>query len=194
MHASIKERPILFNAQMVRAILDGRKTQTRRIVTNQPCDVKRVFMRNRMAYVENEHGVEVHLEACKFGQPGERLWVRETWRKLNEKLLYRADYSATHAANNGGVKWKPSIHMPRLASRILLEITGVRVERLQDIREEDAKAEGVATQDYPTKTYKNWADGMHRLLYKELWARINGPGSWDANPWVWVIEFKVVKS
>ena len=161
------ERPILFSAPMVRAILDGNKTQTRRVVKLKP-DYMETFLRlpNKVA-------------CCPYGQPGGRLWVRETFEDcesaLHSCVLYRAD------GGTPGTKWTPSIHMPRWASRITLEITGVRVERLQDISEEDAISEGTP---FPCG---GWVGG-----YQKLWESIHGPGSWDLNPWVWVVEFKRV--
>ena len=161
------ERPILFSAPMVRAILDRTKTQTRRVVKLKP-DYMETFLRlpNKVA-------------CCPYGQPGGRLWVRETFEDcesaLHSCVLYRAD------GGTPGTKWTPSIHMPRWASRITLEITGVRVERLRDNREADAISEGTP---FPCG---GWVGG-----YQKLWESIHGPGSWDLNPWVWVVEFKRV--
>lgn len=183
----IKERPILFNAPMVRAVLDGRKTQTRRICKQ----------------AEVEEGDE--LFSCPYGKPGDRLWVREAWGIANcwltydeptdppRCIAYRADHAArcfdpeydvnTDDWGWDAMKWKPSIHMPRWASRITLEITDVRVERLQEISRGDALAEGCP--------FANMSEGPDpRKWYTDLWTEINGASSWDANPWVWVIEFK----
>ena len=216
---AIKERGILFSAPMVRALLDGRKTVTRRAVKQQPdvpvCDAipKRNFPHGRPTadwYWRPQHG---HLNGvpsqgwdfrCPYGQPGDRLWVREAWaadaqldavapRDLSqgEPILYPADgvtrTSGCSMISQG--RGRPSIHMPRWASRILLEITDVRVERLQDVSEEQSEAEGVdflrAAPDFDeTLTAKQ--------LYEILWDHINGAGAWDANPWVWVVEFKRV--
>ena len=170
------ERPILFSAPMVRAILAGTKTQTRRVVKLKP-DYMETFLRlpNKVA-------------CCPYGQPGGRLWVRETFEDcesaLHSCVLYRAD------GGTPGTKWTPSIHMPRWASRITLEITGMRVERLQDISEADAMAEGVhySLLEKIQAGQDRWA----RHAYKKLWESIHGPGSWDLNPWVWVVEFKGV--
>lgn len=171
----MKERPILFSAPMVRAILDGRKTQTRRVVK----------LRNGQYMPPSEkadiNGWRQMLRNCPYGQPGDRLWVRETHfdaKRLNEgRILYRADGDVSRFG------WTPSIHMPRSASRITLEVTGVRVERLQDISEADAVAEGVV-----------WEQGQTAInVFETLWESINGAGSWDANPWVWVVEFKRAK-
>lgn len=135
---------------------------------------------------------------CPYGQPGDRLWVRETWQgplideELEEEFHQSPDYfkkpefcayratDTLDAINADGeaLGWRPSIHMPRWASRILLEVTSVRVERLQDISEADAEAEG------PPKHFNSWRDN-----FCALWQKINGDGSWDANPWVWAIEF-----
>ena len=199
----MKERPILFSAPMVRALLDGIKTQTRRVAKHP--------LLQTLSYVVNIDGDWFGDEEgdfqikCPYGQPGDQLWVRETWRKVepgecgcSEHCNHSAgyDYRATGSGDDE-TTWKPSIHMPRAASRIQLEITGVRVERLQDISEEDAKAEGC-----PCYVCGNLMDGkneddchcFHRKAgvtdYLKLWESINGPGSWAANPWVWVIEFR----
>ena len=206
----MKERPIIFNAPMVKAILEGRKTQTRRIVT-----------------VKNKN-------SCPYGQPGDRLWVRETWGVGSrpdplggyEGIEYRADEFYLEDSDDlpclrvtpppdvclldYDSGWMPSIHMPRWASRITLEVTGVRVERLQDIPGDDIFHEGIqrlenhswhATGSIPLGTYRGldeWTDKVNywvdpRDAYKALWDSINGPGAWEKNPWVWVIEFKRVE-
>ena len=141
------ERPILFSAPMVRAILDGRKTQTRRILNPQPIET---LPRT------DDRLIDLLVRDSPYGATGDLLWV----------------------------KWKPSIYMPRWASRITLEIVSVRVERLKSISEDDAQAEGAEvpmTCDVSHSARNNFA---------QLWESINGPGSWDANPWVWVVEFK----
>jgi hypothetical protein len=207
----MKERPILFSAPMVRALLDGSKTQTRRVVKTQP-DEYAVMLGDQCLLVHDSspgmHNSE--LISCPYGQPGDRLWVRETFAMYpyagNDGAageVYRANGNVTDEMLRAlGRKWTPSIHMPRWASRIDLEITGVRVERLQDCSEADAKAEGAEPYDVagltaaelalldaplmdPVTPYKNG--------YALLWESLNGPGSWDANPWVWVIEFRRVK-
>lgn len=191
----MKERPILFSAPMVRALLAGTKTQTRRVVKPQPtgfvggpgvtlCDSSPAPL-VPMNDFAGTCGQEI---ICPYGQPGDRLWVRETWHDASSALhscaLYRADGGEIY-----GGKWAPSIHMPRWASRITLEITSARAERLQDISEADALAEGCNVHpDHhgkpPTSIYSPVQ------AYRDLWERINGPGSWDANPWVWVVEFR----
>jgi hypothetical protein len=177
----MKERGILFSAPMVRALLAGSKTQTRRI-----CKVRDVngapltsYMGDALAALIRQH--------CLYGQPGDRLWVRETWQRdpLNDgKFLYRA----TQRCETVFDKWIPSIHMFRYASRITLEVTGVRVERLRDISETDAKAEGTT----PSIVGDDLEHLKYRAGYQTLWESINGAGSWAANPWVWVVEFKKV--
>lgn len=206
----MKERSIIFSAPMVRAILSGAKTQTRRLFRPQP---------------EYRHGVlfpqgsstgyspSLLAGACPYGLPGDRLWVRETWGAWPhmmggvqpETLRYRAD--GEYQNERGTWRWRPSIHMPRWASRITLEITDVRVERLQDISEADAVAEGVRRGDgkwhalgdgeavfldefgwFAPERYTRHNAPRH--AFREAWEIINGPGSWNANPWVWVIEFK----
>ena len=191
----MKERPILFSAPMVRAILAGTKTQTRRIV--KPSTMPR--------WPELHPEMGDILPLCPYGQPGGRLWARETWRvRGGQEYEYQQDrsqvmYRATHREDGFPIgwesyKWRPSIYMPRWASRITLEVTGVRVERLQDISEADASAEGVPNQTRLTGYGKGdgcqWGPAEPVAEYRALWESINGPGSWDANPWVWVVEFK----
>ncbi|HBO0981495.1 TPA: hypothetical protein L4E58_001309 [Pseudomonas aeruginosa] len=206
-----RERPILFNDQMVRAILEGRKTVTRRAVKDTGFyAIDAAIHGNEVALRERE----ALSTRCPFGQPGDRLWVREAWQgplisdeeqaanqswwkdmtKFQDQAhcAYRASGDNNEYVDPDGYfhcKWKPSIHMPRWASRILLEITAVRVERLQDITEDQAIAEGIDT--HPMGFYGNGcitAGGA----FLELWESINGDGRWAANPWVWVVEFKRV--
>lgn len=210
---SVRTRPVLFSGPMVRAILDGRKTQTRRAVKPQPpADAEKVGANSyegpegpawfwwkgegeglKFWPPTTRDGVKsIH---CPYGQAGDRLWVRETWQSVSPGPLrdwpgigdqrprkvshlnrscvtiYRADGEMP-----GDERWQPSIHMPREASRLLLDVVNVRVERLHDISEADAIAEGCDS-----------ADG-----FRELWRSINGDGAWDANPWVWVVVFRQV--
>jgi hypothetical protein len=142
-------------------------------------------------WFENQQAPEYVLDMCPYGQPGDRLWVRECFGyPANDKT--RADIR--YRADGGGLlgDWRPSIHMPRAASRITLEITGVRCEKLQDISEADAKAEGVTVlvDAEITAAVVPGIRGPAYLEYFVLWDSINGPGSWDANPYVWVVEFK----
>lgn len=166
------EHPILFSAPMVQAILEGRKTQTRRTVKGDPL----------LLLLSGHSAEEVLNDKIPYGNPGDRLWVRETWtkwrHKFGEDFLYRADFEN---GKNGHI-WKPSIHMPRVASRITLLITGIRVERLHDITEADAVAEGC-------QSGGDWGCAP-TIQFEKLWESINGRESWDENPWVWVIEFK----
>jgi hypothetical protein len=213
----VAERPILFQGAMVRALLAGTKTQTRRALKPQP--PKHTVAVGRWqdppgydaAYwafvregpVEHDHpfgGAEIHGEPWRaaFGQPGDRLWVRETWapeqydahatsivesETSTRKPAYRADFVGEPA-----YKWKPSIHMPRAASRITLEVVGVRVERLHEISTADCYAEGAPGGHSAIPGYAYDATPLEH--YRHVWNSINGPGSWDANPWVWVIEFR----
>jgi hypothetical protein len=199
------ERPILFSAPMVRALLAGTKTQTRRAVKPQP-----VQQREGWSWWSKALGAgHLHTAAdamvrlmepyCPYGAPGDRLWVRETWARDDEDaaLFYRADVGTGNEADDwqhnidvgaSGYRWRPSIHMPRAASRITLEITAVRVERLQDISEADAFAEGIPG------NLLHRAQGWAPRAYRLLWEQINGAGSWDANPWVWVVEFRRAKT
>jgi hypothetical protein len=176
--APARERPILFSAPMVRALLSGRKTQTRRV-----------------AKARKEGDITWRTNPiCPYGQPGDVLWVKETWRPCSTGGAW---YRATRLGDDPG-PWRPSIYMPRWASRITLRLTSVRVERLQAISEEDANAEGVDELD-------GWMDEARlvaasvrlrapmedaRTWFAALWESIHGEFAWDANPWVWVLGFK----
>jgi hypothetical protein len=194
----MSERPILFSAPMVRAYLDGLKTQTRRIVKDT--DVRDVGAFGVAAYVTSRDVMERGrvighrdvTKTCPYGGPGDRLWAKETFvfRSKHERYYYRADHSVHDPYAHDG--WRPSIFMPRKASRITLEITAVRLERLQEISEEDAIAEGVERNVDDGVTYWGPIGEGHvdpRVAYRWLWEDINGRGSWDANPWVWAISF-----
>ena len=216
----MRERPILFSAPMVRAILDGRKTVTRRLVKPNPHKVDGgVPFADAPAWAHAEPGSAVMR--CPYGVRGDRLWVRET-HYLHGIWSVRKDADAKrrwtfHATQDMGVQFeqpnglirgrsttvpgwyrRPSIHMPRWASRITLEITSVRVERLQEISIEDAKAEGAWGPD--DSIVQKVADyfgtdifsANPRKAFQMLWESINGPDSWAANPWVWAIEFRRV--
>lgn len=192
----MKEHGILFSAPMVRALLAGTKTQTRRVVKPQP-EKRHPFLAFRKRRGPDfwlwPNAREEVIAECPYGKPGDRLWVRETHCAFDVgRVHYRADHALDPAADKAhGIRWTPAIHMPRWASRITLEITGARVERLQDISEADATAEGsrdwAGEQDTPARDIPG---GETRLIYRQLWESINGAGSWDANPWVWVIEFR----
>jgi hypothetical protein len=180
------ERPILFSAPMVRALLDGSKTQTRRVVKPTPEWIGQSGVLSYRGRVGLPHAL------CPYGQPGDRLWVRETHMDLGACYLYRADAAAEQerAIVAPRQPWRPAIHMPRAASRITLEITGVRVERLQDISEDDALAEGCSSTAIVHEDGEDYTGHYASEEYQDLWESINGPGSWEANPWVWVVEFK----
>ena len=220
----MKERGMIFNAEMVRAILDGRKTQTRRLIKlSHERGMVNPVVRGRNGEISS---ITCRLAPmlCPFGQPGDRIWVRETFQGplVSEELLeeYRAypekfeNPEYCEYAADGGPRpeycdlddnlrhgWRPSIHMPRWASRITLEITGVRVERLNDISETDAEAEGIDMEALfdAQDCYDCIAD--HNMTgrptvtgkFKYLWESIYGEESWQANPWVWVITFQCVE-
>lgn len=199
------ERPILFSGPMVRAILDGHKTVTRRIMKPQPTGTA------GKSWPE-ARGL------CPFGSSGDRLWVRETWmpraapygmESFSNGVIYAATPTgggyAVHARESHadqiarlskpGFTWRPSIHMPRWASRLTLEVVGVRVERLQEIDEADILAEGVTVDGVAKLTGTPWADmpTLHHA-WERLWDSINGDrASWASNPWVWRIEFRRVQ-
>ncbi|ELX8365372.1 hypothetical protein N8Q21_20350 [Enterobacter hormaechei subsp. xiangfangensis] len=193
---------MIFNGEMVRAILDGRKTQTRRIMKNQPAgDFPQTpaLIRNVVGagFQWYGHYGESGIFNCPFGAVGDRIWVRETWAEAGASApdlkLYRANYPEhvpTHYENvppADEIRWTPSIHMPRWASRLTLEITCVRVERLRDLSEDDAKSEGITPPS--GGVLPGWE---YRINFRDLWMSIYGADNWEANPWVWVIEFKVV--
>ncbi|EAA7245970.1 hypothetical protein FNH63_22785 [Salmonella enterica subsp. salamae] len=190
----MKERGMIFNGEMVRAILDGRKTQTRRPIKWKQTRFTEMAERDDGSlwpWAEDcERGGDIWF-ACPFGEVGDRIWVRETFCAVPDHeepagcsaLLYAADGNGPYG------KWTPSIHMPRWASRLTLEITGVRVERLNAISEEDAQAEGVQPACYEITP----PEAAYRVSFGEVWRSIYGEESWAANPWVWVIEFKRVE-
>lgn len=214
------ERGMIFNGEMVRALLSGRKTQTRRIVKGTDGAVKfckEWDINGEEIFVvlgEKDHtGMNPVLGAisCPFGAVGDRIWVRETFAALEpgsyeqvkpqeghcQDLRYAAtDRLAKSDADIRGYKWVPSIHMPRWASRILLEITDVRVERLNSISQEDAQAEGLELTGW-RPTYSDPDSGGEVMTpydnFAELWSSIYGDGSWQANPWVWVISFERIE-
>jgi hypothetical protein len=189
----MKERPILFSGPMVRALLDGTKTQTRRIVEFDHSPTGNPTLMDNEEPVYWAWGFDHYV--CPYGVPGDRLWVRETWNRTNpggaEGLYYfKADGCGPHGLNfHGDELWRPSIFMPRAACRLFLEITEVRVERLQDISEKDAKAEGVLVGE-PDNQYPSFRDA-----YASLWDSLNAKRGygWDKNPWVWVVTFKRIK-
>lgn len=222
----IKEHPILFSTEMVKAILEGRKTVTRRIVDIHPELAKDVTKWGYSIFTpeghisartkqktDTGHRYGEKFIKLKYGKPGDVLWVRETWAPFNgdcgigceygchcPTYIYKADYDDTE------VIWKPSIHMPRSACRLRLEIVSITVERLQDITEEDAIKEGIEPDPlgpnsmdggvvYPGLRFYNYADVGYRYVkplesFQSLWTKINGAESWNANPWVWKISFK----
>ena len=232
----MSERPILFNSEMILAILDGRKTQTRRLLKKQPLDILPMHVPNQWVTLDTRDPNHGSVIKCRFGTPGDRLWVRETWRPWSWhegepiQVQFKADRKHAPADNtstlsmerydkipeweesiwlqieeelkekgvepdgNGWyhfdgdppLKWRPSLFMPRWASRILLKITKVRIERLQEISMQEAVAEGVPV-------LKGCPEP--RISFHDLWDELYAKGgySWDSNPWVWVIEFEIVK-
>lgn len=217
----MNEKPILFSAPMVIAILEGKKTQTRRVINPQPDNRPTGHMRfypNDMAKKRKHYGSEEHMKRglpvdfSPYGHPGDQLWVRETWALsgnwddvkisdlpkfgIKDNLVYRASEKHPNAEY---YKWKPSIFMPRWASRITLVVSRIRVERVQEITRDDAKAEGVSGvwRNPPEKEehYRRVLLNPYVANYSVLWDAINaGRGfGWDVNPWVWVVEFKVLE-
>lgn len=212
----MKERGMIFNAEMVRAILDGRKTQTRRVMNVQPesnqFGLLHITSSTKRSDIGKYHWAESNatgnhvrskLFSCPFGAVGDRIWIRESFfpaplemqytppRKTMWNIAYRDGVQMEKLAPAeynpliyNYERWTPSIHMPRWASRILLEITNVRIERLRSMSQDDARAEGVIAASGPMEA---------GLAFRELWDSIYGEESWKANPWVWVIEFKRVE-
>jgi hypothetical protein len=188
----MKQRPILFSKPMVFAIMDGIKTQTRRVVKGLALE----YLSDGVGFAP-EFVASPENNLCPYGKVGDQLWVKETvWVDADTKefkwYAHQRIFKVDRVRDNARL-W-PSIHMKRAWSRIQLEITGIRVERLQDISEDDAKAEGVTDFGNITDPKTGEIDRDAVEAYEALWESINGPGSWDANPWVWVVEFKVVKS
>jgi hypothetical protein len=198
-----KEIPILFSTPMVQAILEGRKTQTRRIIKPQPAD-EPTFMPNAPLDWHDEwkpwkwetHEGESISKHCRYGELGDLLWVRESWFWEGDTSYKDIQPIGTfwYKADDKGdgfspARWKPSIHMPKEAARIWLKITNVKAQLLQNITEEDAKAEGVET----LGLYPGY-DISARGKFNGLWSLINGNESWDLNPWVWVVSFKVLST
>lgn len=218
----MSERPILFSSEMVRAILDGSKSATRRIIKPQPVTDGKAWacywehanhdgQYGPSAWGLDEKPCDSMLGHCPYGEVMERLWVRETFAETEGDggpvVMYKAGGYLMNGATGdkrdgtwkeevfpgdaGKIyppdKWKPSIFMPRWASRLLLEITGVRVERLQEMSHKDALEEGV--------TYDvSKPDGSPLSRFQKLWESINGKGSWSANHWVWVVSFKRIEA
>jgi len=204
---------ILFSTEMVQAIQAGRKTQTRRVVKpqppkgcedNEPCidwcdyDHKKGFQRCYASWETVFHPDGFHTVVCPYGKVGDVLWVRETFMESDGEYFYKADYDAD---DRKYISWKPSLFMPKSAARIFLKITNIRVERLNDISEEDAIKEGIEELHVAPFVicYKDYFDTKAPLhsdpifSFCTLWQSINGIGSWELNPWVWVIEFERIE-
>jgi hypothetical protein len=194
----VKEREILFSSEMVRAILDERKTMTRRVVKYHGEQPRTVADKSIVPYSgtgeQLKRAMEMNGYRCPYGVPGDRLWVRETYRfryadagpgSKEDSVQYRADRGCLVEPC-----WHPSIFMPRWASRITLEVTGVRVERVQDITRTDIRAEGVTIPAHMSNedSYK----AAYLKAWRDLWDSINAKRGygWDVNPWVWVVEFR----
>jgi len=179
-----RERPILFAAPMVRAIISGAKTQTRRVMMSIGAGSRMPAANPSRTATDGRWWTHPNgWERCPYGVPGDRLWVRETFAEfpLPGDFVYRADHDERFPAE---LTWRPSIHMPRRASRLTLAVTGVRVERLQEISEHDARAEGIQPLQMDC--------GSALPRFEGLWESINGKRprcSWSDNPWVWVIDF-----
>lgn len=201
-------KPILFSAPMVQALLAGRKTQTRRIVKGipewnyYPAHSESRLITGRVGFVNLDlpNPYDDTVDVYPRYTPGDVLYVRETYAVVGhttKHYVYRADGDRPDVA-----KWKPSIHMPREAARIFLEVTDVKVERLQSISEVDAIAEGVFSYQDPSFNERRFRDYLKpkcnfrvaKSSFTTLWRSINGPGSWEANPWVWVYSFKRIEN
>lgn len=217
----MKERPILMHARSINGILEGRKMQTRRIIkipqvylSSYGASIVKMSMVDGEALIEGWPKQEREMGnfgrcqriKCPYGQPGDRLWVRETWRPKpwakdrhsHPEVAYRADDKSGSLNQNLEILkkllpgWKPSIHMPRWASRLNLEVLSIDVQRVQDISEADAKAEGcqipeVMHADEPIESYD------YRTYFRALWDDTNGAGAWERNDWCWVVDFKRIE-
>lgn len=206
-----KEIPILFSTPMVQAILDGRKTMTRRLLKKQPQAPRAIYNDDDAIAILGENGPDLLLRfnwkckrykkefvdagmwgsKCPYGKPGDILWVRESFgRYKSGEIVYKADKTEATIIGN---PWKPSIHMPKDAARIWLEVTEVRVEKLHSISDNDIFAEGIQTfVDKGLAGVNKGGDGSARGAFKTLWGSING--NWDSNPWVWVVSFDVLST
>ena len=191
----MKETGMLFTSPMVRAILEGRKTQTRRVAK----PVKHPDLGNLYtpgALLREHEPQHVINRACPYGQPGDRIYVRETFSQHPEwgQLAFRADGEEFEDADGWlwEPKWMPSIHMPKELARIWLEVTGVRVERIQDISEADALAEGARFELASIDSVRIGATASFLSGFRNIWESTGG--DWDANPWVWAIDFKVLST
>lgn len=224
MGEDMKEHPILFSTEMVRAIRDGLKTQTRRVIKDQPSgpdifppngyETNDTWFFRDAYYADEQHPNIGKYVKCPYGVKGNRLWVRETWAHDDiyckdvacgnrDHIWWKANENKITADSfAGAARWRPSIHMPRWASRLTLEIVDIRVERVQAITRADARAEGVShvwtwSKERNETNPEYFARGVlnpYVANYSVLWDSINAKRGygWDVNPWVWVIEFKKV--
>lgn len=209
------EKPILFNLEMVKAILEGRKTQTRRVckitvnggekVDHAACAFVEYPARNFKGQCANFCDADGHYKGAAHAsiQPGDVLWVRETWQRLFEydKYVYRADYDDDEGLriDRAYVAWRPSIHMPRAAARLFLRVKNVRIERLDNISPMDVKAEGVKIDEDDEFSVEASQEAMELFAFEALWDSTIKPADlplygWEANPWVWVYEFERVEA
>ncbi|MBF8733064.1 hypothetical protein IRZ59_21785 [Pseudomonas guariconensis] len=209
----MEQRPILFSGPMVRAILEGQKTVTRRVVKPQylegpwsvrPATDPRHERHSHDWWLPTGSQPYAALPPCPYGKPGDILWVREAWAQINVAQAPGESWVVYRECDNRtdyGGPWKPSIHMRRRDCRIILEVTDVRVERLQDITEEQALAEGIDQHQLADSQDRYDMVADHNMTgrptaageFAHLWASINGAKSWYENPWVWVVEFKRVR-
>jgi hypothetical protein len=200
-----KEIPILYSTAMIQAKLAGRKTQTRRtskldLINQNPDDWEYVFDDGKHMFFSKTQEDLMHIVKCPYGMPGDLLWARETWNQVfvttsnkfpegHLEFRYKADHKGMII--KGHDKYKPSIHMPKVAARIWDRVVSIRVERLQDINEEDVIAEGIEVRESGYRNYRLKEDAFlfmtAKRSYQTLWESINGLESWEANPWVWVV-------
>jgi hypothetical protein len=216
----MKTTPILFSTEMVRAILEGRKTQTRRVIKNiKHCEYRKMEHtapgKYGAVFKDNNHFFKIN---CPYGKVGDVLWVRETWQTaegvvppIKDKYIYRAEASEIDGVTKRPARWESPIFMPKEACRIWLRITDIRVERVQDITEEDALSEGVEMEakadlvfsedpsgESDFVRYKSYTNESQLFLsaknsFRSLWQSISGKESWEANPYVWAITFERIE-
>lgn len=214
----MKEIPILFNTEMVQAILEGRKTMTRRIIDPQPevgeypqTKLNGYYWKNKFYFTKYDRKDISLVDNSRYGQPGDVLWVRETfclpslYDGFEKDYYFKAGFSSSDIKDrNASQSWKPSIHMPKVAARIWLQVEEIRVERLRDITQEDAISEGIKF----SRLFEEWGGVVPHPKVKDhyrwyanpvdafnnLWIHINGEESFKANPWLWVVKFRVLST
>ena len=189
--ADTRDYPILFDTQMVQAIVSGKKTATRRLIKNIPITATAIDKYNKTGNwtICQNRKIEKQI-TCPYGEPGDLLWVKETWAPAIDEFAFKADYTkeVLEEKRNKGL-WKPSIHMPKTAARLWLQITDVQAQRIQTISEEEAEQEG--TGHGKVLHFDTQGESSYRAGFFKKWISIYGIESWHENPWVWAIKFQI---